>query len=270
MKLFFTIITINFNNINGLTRTFTSVVEQSFKDYEYIVIDGGSTDGSKEFLLDNSNKIDYWVSECDEGIYHAMNKGIDKAKGKYCIFLNSGDYFFDREVLQLCSMEINSIDKLNNNNLIFVGSTQNENSKKIFSPPEHFSLFHFYYNSIPHQGEFIPVNLLKNSKFTLDYISVSDWIKNIQFLLLGIPFLKLKTIEIIAITEDEGISSTEVNSRERELFLNKNSNVFSNFENIIDFEGKQSLVHYEYLNKVINKNLMNKLLWQIMRMGLKS
>ena len=68
---------------------------QTFKDFEYIIIDGGSTDGSKELIKQYGDKFSYWVSEKDNGIYHAMNKGIGIAKGEYLLFLNSGDWLFN-------------------------------------------------------------------------------------------------------------------------------------------------------------------------------
>lgn len=98
MKL--SIITINLNNKVGLQKTIDSIVSQTFTDYEWIVIDGGSTDGSKELIEQYADHIAYWVSEPDKGIYNAMNKGIREAKGEYCFFLNSGDYLIDRSILQ--------------------------------------------------------------------------------------------------------------------------------------------------------------------------
>src|SRR5688500_2837476 len=93
------IITINLNNISGLIKNFDSVFEQTFKDLEYIIIDGGSTDGSKEIIEKNAAKFSYSVSEKDKGIYNAMNKGIVKEKGEYIYFLNSGDYLVNNEVI---------------------------------------------------------------------------------------------------------------------------------------------------------------------------
>jgi len=89
------IITINFNNREGLERTLRSISQQDFKDFDHIVIDGGSTDGSAEFLQKNSSRFAYWVSERDRGVYHAMNKGVLAAKGDYLLFLNSGDCLKD-------------------------------------------------------------------------------------------------------------------------------------------------------------------------------
>ena len=94
------IITVSFNNLDGLTKTTNSIIEQTFRDFEWIVIDGGSSDGSKEYLIKNSKYISYWCSEPDNGIYNAMNKGIMKAKGNYLLFMNSGDFLFNKHVLK--------------------------------------------------------------------------------------------------------------------------------------------------------------------------
>lgn len=94
------IITINLNNCEGLSRTINSVIEQTFMDYEYIIIDGGSKDGSVDIIKKYENKINNWISEEDRGIYSAMNKGIKNATGEYCLFLNSGDYLYSPTVLE--------------------------------------------------------------------------------------------------------------------------------------------------------------------------
>ena len=78
MKL--SIITINYNNKAGLQKTIDSVVAQTWRDFEWIIIDGGSTDGSKELIEQYQQHFAYWCSEPDKGVYNAMNKGIDKAK----------------------------------------------------------------------------------------------------------------------------------------------------------------------------------------------
>ena len=83
------IITINYNNLEGLKRTVESVVNQIWQEFEYIIIDGGSTDGSAEYIENQKENFDYWVSEKDAGIYNAMNKGIKVATGEYLLFLNT-------------------------------------------------------------------------------------------------------------------------------------------------------------------------------------
>ena len=130
MKL--SIITVNLNNCEGLRKTAQSILDQTFTDYEWIVVDGASTDGSVEVANEFAQKINaksstssiitpsptiisspietsssnnpltptaLVISEPDTGIYNAMNKGIRKAQGEYCFFLNSGDYIIDRNAL---------------------------------------------------------------------------------------------------------------------------------------------------------------------------
>ena len=104
------IITINYNNFEGLNRTLKSVINQNLKNFEYIVIDGGSTDGSKELIEKYADKISYWVSEPDRGIYHAMNKGIVKASGEYLLFMNSGDLFYNNFILNEVIDDISKYD----------------------------------------------------------------------------------------------------------------------------------------------------------------
>lgn len=96
-----TIVTVVYNNKFLLEKTIKSVLEQSFQSYEYLVIDGGSTDGSLEVINKYEHGIAKWISEKDHGIYHAMNKSIDLAKGKWICFLNSGDVFIDAQTLEL-------------------------------------------------------------------------------------------------------------------------------------------------------------------------
>ena len=113
MKL--SIITINFNNRNGLEKTIESVTSQTCKDFEWIIIDGGSTDGSRELVEKKQKYITYWCSEPDSGIYNAMNKGIKKAKGDYCFFLNSGDRLHDKDVMMNVLGELDGTDFVSGN-----------------------------------------------------------------------------------------------------------------------------------------------------------
>lgn len=106
MKL--SIITINLNNSPGLCRTIESVIKQTFSDYEYVVIDGGSTDGSLEVLKEYSKRITYWISESDSGIYDAMNKGINYSTGEFVCFLNSGDLYVSKYSIEIMMNEIHS------------------------------------------------------------------------------------------------------------------------------------------------------------------
>ncbi len=84
------VITASYNAVEKIEKTILSIINQNY-NFEYFIIDGGSTDGTVDIIKKYENKIDYWVSEPDKGIYDAMNKGISKAKGKYIIFIHAGD-----------------------------------------------------------------------------------------------------------------------------------------------------------------------------------
>jgi glycosyltransferase involved in cell wall biosynthesis len=93
------IVTVNLNDRAGLARTLASVARQSFTDRELIVVDGGSTDGSVDVIRESGALVTAWTSERDGGVYEAQNKGIARARGAYCLFLNSGDALASDEAL---------------------------------------------------------------------------------------------------------------------------------------------------------------------------
>lgn len=95
------IITISFNAADVIEKTILSVINQSYKNIEYIIIDGGSTDGTINIIKKYTSKITYWCSELDKGIYDAMNKGIKKATGEWINFMNAGDSFFQNDTIEL-------------------------------------------------------------------------------------------------------------------------------------------------------------------------
>src|SRR5438105_14705 len=94
------IITVVYNNVANIEVTILSILNQTYKNIEYIVIDGGSTDGTLDVIKKYKDKISFWVSEKDNGIYDAMNKGIKVATGEWINFINSGDSYFDNDVLE--------------------------------------------------------------------------------------------------------------------------------------------------------------------------
>lgn len=141
---FLSIITINFNNCEGLKKTIESVLSQTFTDFEYIVIDGDSNDGSKEFLQTLDRSMIDWVCEKDLGIYNAMNKGIRKATGEYFLFLNSGDVLNGAGALN----EFISHPKFDGD--IIYGDYKFEDGYKIY--PDTLDPSYFIKTSLPHQS----------------------------------------------------------------------------------------------------------------------
>jgi glycosyltransferase involved in cell wall biosynthesis len=144
------IITINHNNLLGLQKTVERVTSQTWQEFEYIVIDGGSTDGSVAFIESQGANIDYWVSEPDKGIYNAMNKGIAKATGEYLFFLNSGDHFIDTSSLQKVTPHLINEDVIYFN----INVVHNEGSYVLENPA--VLSFSYLHNNLPcHQCTFI-------------------------------------------------------------------------------------------------------------------
>ncbi|MBS1737220.1 MAG: glycosyltransferase, partial [Bacteroidetes bacterium] len=176
------IITVNLNNLLGLQKTMQSVLEQTFTDYEYIIIDGGSTDGSKEYIAQHSNKLAYWVSEKDKGIYNAMNKGIKQSKGKYLLFLNSGDFFIRESVLS--NLFSNKIDT----DLVYCDVLWCEGDKVWKGDfPSKLTLKYFVNASLPHQATLIKRELFNLVGLYDETIKISsDW----KFFVLAIYMYK--------------------------------------------------------------------------------
>lgn len=168
------VITVNYNNKKGLIKTINSVIQQNYTNIEYIIIDGGSSDGSLN-IIKESSKIAYWISEKDKGIYDAMNKGIKKSTGDYILFLNSGDYFCNTNVLS-------SIFKNKNYNedIIIGRQLYINNNKKSISPKLHYSevnITFFLSSTLPHQATFIKRNLFdKIGLYDISYKVSADWV----------------------------------------------------------------------------------------------
>jgi glycosyltransferase involved in cell wall biosynthesis len=112
-KPLITVVTVVFNGEKFLEETILSVINQTYDNVEYIIIDGGSTDGTLDIIKKYEHAIDYWVSEKDKGIYDAMNKGLDLATGEWINFMNADDYFIDLNVLD--SIAFNGTDLIYGN-----------------------------------------------------------------------------------------------------------------------------------------------------------
>jgi glycosyltransferase involved in cell wall biosynthesis len=165
------IITINYNNVEGLKRTVKSVVSQKWKEFEYIVIDGGSTDGSTAYIESQSEHVDCWVSEPDQGIYNAMNKGILKATGEYLLFLNSGDHLISEKILEQNFKFITVQDIIYFNLNVIDGS--NTFLKKY---PDQLSFSYFTKDTLPHPATFIRASLFRRiGMYDESFKIVSDW-----------------------------------------------------------------------------------------------
>jgi len=167
-----TVITVNYNNIKGLKKTIESVISQDYSDYEFVVVDGGSTDGSVA-LIESYSRINNWISEKDKGVYHAMNKGIRMAKGDYVIFMNSGDIFYSQDVLNKFITELDSnLGIIYGNSLYYNDSGYNREEY----PPAELNYSFFRSAGINHQAAFIKRKLFFDYFFYQEsYKICADW-----------------------------------------------------------------------------------------------
>ena len=176
------IVTINLNNREGLERTVESVTSQTFFDkINYIIIDGGSTDGSKEVIESVKNHLFFSCSEEDKGIFNAFNKGIDHLSGDYVLFLNSGDYLLDNKVIERVYDKLdadivygNEVFYKHNNAMVSYTKNNIVITDKCKYPDELNEDF-FKRSALPHQSTFVRVDLHKKYKYDENCIICGDW-----------------------------------------------------------------------------------------------
>ena len=259
MKKKISIITVNYNDKPGLIKTLESLFRQTWQDFEYIVVDGNSSDGSKEIISGYSSKINYAVSEPDSGIYNAMNKGIRAATGDYLFFLNAGDYFYDDEVLQKIQTELDGSIDFYYGNVVFKDGHQ----ERIIEYPDKFSFHFFTYDCICHQASFIRRTLFDDHFYYNENLKiVSDW----EFLIYTIcrQNISYKHLDVIVCYYDfSGISSRP---ESEPLKLSERAQVMTRY--FPSFINDYATMHH-YLNskriKQFQNILNNKLAWKLLR-----
>lgn len=211
MKL--SIITVNFNDAEGLERTIKSVISQTFRDYEFIIIDGGSIDGSVGIINQYEKYIDYWVSEPDGGIYSGMNKGLRRAKGDYLNFMNGGDSYHSSDVLE-------KIFALGSNADIITGNHSENGLRNVGK--DGVTMLDLYKWAIDHQASFIKRDIALRHPYDEKYRIVSDWKFFIEALIFDNCTFYYTDINVVDV-DMKGISNTdfELDKKEREAVLHE-------------------------------------------------
>ncbi len=210
----FSIVTVVYNAVNTIERTIRSVISQHNDsiDVEYIVIDGGSTDGTVELIRQYSNQICFWVSEKDLGIYDAMNKGIKHCNGDFVMFLGADDYYVENAL----SIIVDTISKEDKKdiycfNVYLNRDGQIEKRKQVFKETSDLRVNGMIYN---HQGMVARKTLFNNSAFDIDYEISADYEWALKQYLKGVSFTYIP-IEI-AVYGLAGKSSTHVKLMNKE------------------------------------------------------
>ena len=222
MKL--SIITINRNNAVGLEKTMRSVATQTFKELEYIVIDGASTDGSVEVIKSLESEFAHlkWVSEPDAGIYNAMNKGLRMASGDYIQILNSADSLAAPEVTEcmLEELEKQGCPSILYGNMVKCFPDGRKMVDKCFAGQE-ITMLGMYTGTLNHDPAYIRRDLFEKYGYYDESLKiVSDWKWYLQALILGGETLQYVDLDI-TLFDMTGISETnkELDKKEREIVL---------------------------------------------------
>ncbi len=216
-----TIITVTLNNLQALKKTVESVLNQSFKEFEFIIVDGNSNDGSKEYIIEKSKHLTHWISENDTGIYNAMNKGISISKGDYLLFLNSGDVLYNETTLENIQHHLYGGKDIYYGDVIF----EENNLLRKWVLPDELTFLFFLNHSLSHQATFIHHSLFDNIfKYNETYKIASDW----EFFICAIckQNVSYKHLPlVVTIYDTTGISSNIANHplmhQERQQTLNK-------------------------------------------------
>jgi glycosyltransferase involved in cell wall biosynthesis len=229
MKL--SIITVNLNNAAGLQKTIDSILFQTWQEFEYIIIDGASTDNSISVIQSFKHSIIQtfsWISEPDTGIFNAMNKGVKMSSGKYTLFLNSGDFLLSSSVLEKIFANCTFTE-----DFICAKCAVSKNGKIEFitNPPQSFTFKNFFNTTLAHQSTFIKAALFKKYGYYREDLRLkSDW----EFFVRTIILNKCTTIAIDILLTDynlDGVSALSNNKIKQREEMDKifNESVLSKF-----------------------------------------
>lgn len=196
------VITVCFNVASTIEKTMLSVLNQTYENLEYIIIDGNSTDRTVDIIKKYSERLTYWISEPDNGIYDAMNKGIVKATGKYLIFMNAGDQFLNEMVLAKClPYFFQEVD-------VISGIGYLSGQKWIPAKATELSVAFFLKKSLNHQATFINRKLFQNNLYNADLKIVGDSVFFFKALIIGNASYVDIPIEV-SLCENPGLSGQE-------------------------------------------------------------
>ncbi|MBX3042559.1 MAG: glycosyltransferase [Candidatus Kapabacteria bacterium] len=243
MKL--SVVTICFNEVSTIQKTIESVIKQNYTDFEYIIIDGGSTDGTMNIVNQYKNVVSRIISEKDEGIFFAMNKSLDLAIGEFIYFLNAGDFLVNNYIFSEI-FEIVKSEDLIYGDVIFVyesGLKFRRRSPKTLKPE------YFFIDSINHQTTFIKLDLIKKAGgFDTSFKIAGDY--DLILKLVYQEKCKTKYIEMpVSYFNLSGISSNsgfnELQNEERAICLKR----------YFDADTLEKLRKKKFISDIINKKI---------------
>lgn len=251
MKL--SIITINYNNSEGLRKTMESVLSQTYKDFEYVVVDGASTDSSMDIIRASALQVEgleiTWISEPDKGIYNAMNKGIRMASGEYLLFLNSGDFLIGEDVLKKVFENECTAD------ILCARCNVSDNGKVIWTsnPPEEVTFGTLYIVGLAHQSTFIRKSLFEQYGY---YDESFRYNADIEFWYRAIVDNGASTQKIDVITTDYNLDGVSEKKKNDPVFIGEHKRILAKsiYKKILpDYKHYKSIIpiaqEYQWISK---------------------
>ncbi len=253
-KLKISVVTVSYNAAETIEETIQSVVNQTYDNIEYIIIDGGSTDGTLDIIKKYADRLAYWVSEPDNGIYDAMNKGIAVASGDYINFMNAGDKFINSKIVDLLSKQIVESD-----DVIYGNWKIDDYSNKIRYPR---NLNNMKFGScLCHQSTFTKTSLLKLRGYDTSYRIAADYEKACSLYTQGYKFKYIN--EVIADYSIDGVSDIQTMLSLYEAKIISNKYFTSDFTNIYFLYSKSKAKMKALLKKMVGMNLFTKIRYLI-------
>lgn len=213
-----TVVTVVLNSSETIEETIRSVLYQTYDNVEYILIDGGSDDGTREIIRAYEDFIDYWVSEPDGGIYNAMNKGISLANGQYINFLNADDHYLHSSVLEKVVGLFRS-----SNSQIIVGDALMLSKRSGYGYIRHCDVNKYYYlfRGMPQQVYFYDTRLFESGTFDASFSIAADLDFYLSKLLGGKVKITSINWPVIVFNTGAASSNQELLSKERDVIVKK-------------------------------------------------
>jgi glycosyltransferase involved in cell wall biosynthesis len=199
------VVTVVLNNQTQIEATIQSVINQTYSNIEYIIIDGGSTDGTLDIIDKYKNSISVIVSEPDKGLYDAMNKGTDKATGEWIIYMNSGDRFYNSDVLT--DIFKNDYEKVKQADVLYSDSIAEYKTRSIRKRPRKIKWI-WIRNLAVHQSVFIKTDIAREKKFEMKFEIAADYDVIYYAFQKGAVFKYMEDVCVSICNADEGLSKT--------------------------------------------------------------
>lgn len=209
------VITVVLNGAKHLEQTILSVLDQNYPNLEHIIIDGGSTDGTIEIIKKYEDKLAYWRSEKDQGLYDALNRGLMVAQGDWVLVLGADD--------RLLPNVKEMIGQFKDKKTAYYGNVFMKSTGQIFAGP--FSAYKLMYKNISHQSIFYPKSYYKKEKYDLAYRSAADYVYLMKFFADKRYRLQYLPYVVAEYNDIDGISS----KAEDPLFLKKRKSLIKKF-----------------------------------------